>query len=101
MDRQIGRLTTFAFEHRISISHAIEEVASGVNENRKGIKTLLSIIEKEPIKYLLVKYKDRLARFGYNYLETFCKSHGVDIITIEQPEKKELKEKWLRISSLL
>jgi putative resolvase len=72
-DRQIGRLTTFAFEHRISISYVIEEVASGVNENRKG----------------------------YNYLETFCKSYGVDIITIEQPEKKELKEKWLRISSLL
>jgi putative resolvase len=52
LDRQIGRLTTFALEHRMSISHVIKEVASGINENRKGIKTLLSIIEKEPIEYL-------------------------------------------------
>jgi putative resolvase len=95
LDRQIGRLTTFAFEHRMSIAHVIKEVASGINENRKGIQTLLSIIEKESIQYLLVEYKDRLARFGYNYLESFCKSHGVEIITIEQPEKKELNEEMV------
>jgi putative resolvase len=95
LERQIGRLTTFAIEHRMSISHVIKEVASGINENRKGIKALLSIIEKEPIQYLLVEYKDRLARFGYNYLETYCKSHGVEIITIEQQEKKELNEEMV------
>lgn len=44
----------------MSFSHVIKEVASGINEIRKGIKTLLSFIEKEPIQYLLVEYKDRL-----------------------------------------
>ncbi|MCQ6278649.1 recombinase family protein [Bacillus sp. EB600] len=64
-------------------------------KREKGIKTLLSIIEKEPIQYLLVEYKDSLARFGYNYLETYCKSHGVEMITIEQQEKKELNEEMV------
>ena len=95
LDRQIGRLTTFAIEHQMSISRINKEVASGINENRKGIKTLLSIIEKEPIQYLIIEYKDRLARFGYNYLETYCNSHGVEIITIKQQEKKELNEKMV------
>jgi putative resolvase len=65
-DRQVGRLTSFALDRRMSISHVIKEVASGINENRKGIKCLLSIIDKETIQYLVIEYKDRLARFGYN-----------------------------------
>lgn len=66
LDRQVGRLTSFALDRRMSISHVIKEVASGINENRKGIKCLLSIIDKETIQYLVIEYKDRLARFGYN-----------------------------------
>lgn len=67
LNRQVGRLTSFALGNKMSISHVIKEVASGINENRKGIKSLLSIIEKEPVHYLVVEYKERLARFGYNY----------------------------------
>lgn len=95
LDRQVGRLTSFALDHKMSISHVIKEVASGINENRKGIKSLLSIIEKEPVHYLIVEYKDRLARFGYNYLETYCQSHGVEVITVEQQEKKELNQEMV------
>jgi putative resolvase len=95
LDRQIGRLTTFALENRMSISHVIKKVASGINENRKGINSLLSIIYKEPIQYLVIEYKDRLARFEYNYLEAYCRSHGVEIITIEQQEIKELNEEMV------
>lgn len=95
LDRQVGRLTSFALDNRMSISHIIKEVASGINENRKGIKKLLSIIDKEPIQYLVIEYKDRFARFGYNYLEVYCRSHGVEIITVEQQEKKELNEEMV------
>jgi putative resolvase len=95
LDRQVGRLTSFALDSRMSISHIIKEVASGINENRKGIKSLLSIIDKEPIHYLVIEDKDRLARFGYIYLEAYCRSHGVEIITIEQQEKKELNEEMV------
>jgi putative resolvase len=95
LDRQVGRLTTFSLENRMSILHVIKEVASGINENRKGIKNLLSIIAKDPIQYLVVEYKDRLARFGYSYLEAYCRSHGGEIITVEQQEKKELNEEMV------
>jgi len=93
LDHQIGILTSFALNNKMFISHVIKEVASGINENRKGIKSLLSIIQEEPIHYLVIEYKDRLARFGYNYLESYCKSHGVEIIIIEQQEIKELNKR--------
>lgn len=44
---------------------------------------------------MVVEYKDRLARFGYNYLDTYCQSHGVEVITIEQREKKELNQEMV------
>lgn len=99
LDRQMGRLTTFIVEKQMSISHVIKEVANGINENRKGLKSILSIIDREKIDYLVIEYKDRLALFGYNYLETYCKSHGVEIITIEQRRKKSLMKKWSKTLS--
>lgn len=95
LDRQVGRLTSYVLDNKMSISPIIKEVASGINENRKGLKSLLSMIEKEPIDYLVVEYKDRLARFGYNYLETYCRSLGVEMLTIEQQKKKELNEEMV------
>ena len=57
--------------------------------------SLLSIIDKEAIHNLVIEYKGRLARFGYDYLEVYCRSRGVEIITIEQQEKKELNEEMV------
>ncbi len=36
------------------------------------------------IDVVVVGYKDRLARFGYTYLELFCESHGARIEAIEE-----------------
>lgn len=95
LDRQVGRLTSYALENKMSIAHVIKEVASGINENRKGIKSLFTILQEEPIQYLVIEYKDRLARFGYNYIEAYCHSHGVEIITMEQQVKKEINEEMV------
>ena len=69
-----------------------KEVASGLNENRKELKKLLSKVAEKKIDILLIEYKDRLTRFGYRYLEEFCKAFNVVIIEIEQQESKEPQE---------
>jgi len=43
----------------------------------------------------LIEYKDRLARFGYKYLESYCKAFGVRIIEVEQQESEEPQEELL------
>ena len=63
LDRQVGRLTSFALNNGMSISHVIKKVASGINENRKGIKSLQSIIDKYPIKYITRSYKFSITIF--------------------------------------
>lgn len=41
---------------------------------------------------MLIEFKDRLARFGYNYIEKYLNAFGVRIIVINGTEPKSLQE---------
>jgi predicted site-specific integrase-resolvase len=41
---------------------------------------------------VLIEFKDRLARFGYSYLELFLSSYGVSIEAIAQKPSKDVTE---------
>lgn len=92
LDRQSQRLMEYAVKNKFHIENIYKEVASGINENRKELMKLLSDIKKEEIRYLIIEYKDRLARFGFNYLNEYCKSHNVEIITLEEKDNKDLNK---------
>ena len=51
---------------------------------------------KSDIKFLIIEYKDRLARFGYQYIEQYCKSPGVAIVKVEQQEERNLNEEMVQ-----
>jgi len=92
LDRQFERLLEYSNHNNYDVVSSHKEVASGLNETRKELKKLLSIVAEKKIDILLIEYKDRLARFGYRYLEEFCTVFNVTIIEIEQQESKEPQE---------
>lgn len=67
----------------------ISEIASGVNEKRRGLRTLLNKVKNGEVEKVIIEYPDRLARFGYEYIKIFLISFGVKIIVIEEPEEPE------------
>lgn len=83
LERQIQRLTNYCIEQGFDVTQVYSEVASSINEDRQQLNRMLKQIQDKKVKYLVIEYKDRLARFGYAYLEHFCSSHGVKIIPIE------------------
>ena len=95
LDRQSNRLMEYAITNKYNIISLYKEVASGINENRKELMNLLKEIESEEINYLIIEYKDRLARFGYNYIERYCKSYNVEIIILEKTEEKDLNKEMV------
>ena len=95
LDRQANRLMEYAITNKYNIISLYKEVASGINENRKELMNLLKEIESEEINYLIIEYKDRLARFGYNYIERYCKSYNVEIIILEKTEEKDLNKEMV------
>ena len=55
----------------------VNDKASGLNENRKGLNKLIDLSIKGEITDIAFTKPDRLTKYGYTYLETLFKSHNV------------------------
>lgn len=80
----------------------ISEIASGVNENRRGLKKLLNLVKKGRVKKVVIEYHDRLARFGYEYLKFILDTFGVELVILQEKDlsadlQQELAEDLISI----
>lgn len=92
LQRQKERLTTYAVEKGYQVTSIYTEMASGLNENRRELTKLLKEADQGNIDIIIIEYKDRLARFGYKYLEQYFLSHRVNIEVVETNEEKSPQE---------
>ncbi len=83
LDRQLVRLTEYAVAKRMPITDVVKEVASGMNGHRKGLTRLLS---NSDVKVVIVEHRDRLARFGFEYIEAALAAQGRKIVVVEAKE---------------
>lgn len=78
----------------------IEDIGSGINYNKRGLKTLLEKINNQEISKIVILYKDRLVRFGFELIEYFCSLNNVEIEIIdnsEQSKEQELADDLIQI----
>lgn len=68
------------------IDSVIKEIASGMNDSRPK---LAKILEDETITHIVVRNKDRLTRFGFNYIETLLKKQGRTIVVLNRQSEDE------------
>jgi len=67
----------------------LEDVASGLNENRKSLNKIFDMVGKMEIEVIIIAFKDRLTRFGFKYLERYFASHNVKIEVVNGEEPKD------------
>lgn len=60
-----------------------EDIGSGLNEQRKGLKALMTKVMDKRIKRVFILRKDILSRFGFEYLKMICDLNHTDIIILE------------------
>ena len=94
LQRQINFLTENIPTKNKEEILVFSDVGSGLNDKRKGLLKLMAQASKGEITHLYIRYKDRLTRFGFNYLEMYMSSHGVKIIILDDitPEKSMQQE---------
>lgn len=92
LDRQIERLRSYCSAKGYKIVDVITDVASGLKEDRSGLQKLFDFVEKRQADIIVVEFKDRLTRFGFNYLKRYFESHGVRIEVVEETEKGYIEE---------
>jgi len=86
LDAQLGRLSAFAVSHGLSVNKAVTEIGSGLNGHRPQLKKLLG---DPSVGTIIVEHRDRLMRFGSEYVESALKAHGRQLIVIDQAELKD------------
>jgi len=69
----------------LQVHNIYKEVASGMNDNRREFWKML---ESSPTK-IVVENKDRLTRFGFNYLNKLLSKLGCEIIVINYSDRDE------------
>jgi predicted site-specific integrase-resolvase len=91
LERQIENVKTYMIAKGYSFD-LITDIGSGINYNKKGLKKLIDMITDSEVDKVVVLYKDRLIRFGYELIENLCDKYGVEIEIIDNSEKTEEQE---------
>lgn len=94
---QINSVLSYACTKNPIDIQVYKDIGSGLNDNRKELIRLINDIENNKINRLFITHKDRLTRFGFNYLSEMCKHHNTIIIpisneVIEKSVQEELAE---------
>jgi putative resolvase len=77
--RQIERLQTYAVAKGYQVSKQVSEIASGLNDNRPK---LMKLLLNPAIGIIVVEHKDRLTRFGFNYIAQLLEAQGKGVEVI-------------------
>ncbi len=70
----------------------ITDIGSVINYNKKGLNQLIDMITNSEIEKIVILYKDRLIRFGYELIENLCEKYGTTIEIIDNTERTEEQE---------
>ena len=75
----------------------IEEIGSGLNLNKKGIKKIIKLAIAGKINELVVAYRDRLTRFGFELIEELIKDYSKGkLIVLNEKDKIEPEEELVK-----
>ena len=96
LERQKDRLVSYANAKGYQVEKIVTEIGSGLNDNRPKLEKLL--IDKT-IDIIIVEHKDRLARFGINYIEKLLALDGrkIEIVNPQLDEKDDLMQDFVSI----
>ena len=70
----------------------ISDIGSGINYKKKGLQELMKRISQNQVDKVVVLYKDRLLRFGFELVEYIASLYNCEIEIIDHTEKSEQQE---------
>lgn len=100
MKYQKEALESFSINSGKPIDEYLSDIGSGINFKRKNFLKIIDMIERREISELIITYKDRLTRFGFDLIEERCNVNNVKLTVInleKSSPEKELVEDLMTI----
>lgn len=91
LTRQANLLSTYCTAHGWN-HEVIQDLGSGMNYHKKGLKKLLDHILERKIRRLVITHKDRLLRFGAELVFTLCEARQIEVVIVNQGEDVSFEE---------
>ena len=104
LENQIDMLKQFCFSNGYEVSKVYSDIASGISfEKRKDFFKMLDDIISGKVERVIISYKDRLSRVGYELFYYLFKKYNCEIIVMSEVGSKKLdsEEIFEEIISLL
>lgn len=89
--RQAKLLSSYCTSHGWN-HEIIQDLGSGMNYYKKGLKKLLDLILERKICRLVLTHKDRLLRFGAELIFALCQACQVEVVIINQGDEVSFEE---------
>lgn len=74
----------------------LKEVKSIFDSKREKLLKLINMILNDEVNRIFITHKDRLMRFGFEYVESICNHHNVEIVVIQSEHDNKSVEQELR-----
>lgn len=91
LERQIANMKLY-LDNLNKPYEIISDIGSGINYSKKGLRELIKKITVGQVEKIVVLYKDRLLRFGYELVEYIANLYNCEIEVIDSTEKTEEHE---------
>ena len=102
LERQVNNLKEY-LSNKYDNFDIITDIGSGINYNKPGLLKLIEKINRKEVDLIVVLYKDRLLRFGFELIEHFANLNNVKIEALDKLDKtqdEELVEDLVQIITL-
>ena len=99
LETQISNIKTYMYAKGYQFE-IITDIGSGINYKKKGLQELIKKINNQEISKVVILYKDRLMRFGYELIEYLCEINNIEIEIVdhtEQSKEQELTDDLIQI----
>lgn len=91
LERQIENMKTYLISQGKPYQ-IITDIGSGINYRKKGLDKMIDLVLSRKVDKVVILYKDRLLRFGYELLEGLFARFGTTIGVVDNTEKTENEE---------
>ena len=91
LERQVNNLKIY-LDNKYKSYDIITDIGSGINYTKKGLQLLIDKINKKEVDVIVVLYKDRLLRFGFELVEYFARINNVKIEVLDKINKTQDEE---------
>lgn len=91
LDNQVQLLKTFCFQNGYVLNGVYQDIASGISfEKRKEFFDLLDEVLAGKVKRVIITYKDRLTRVGFELFSYLFAKHGCELVVMSDVGSTQL-----------